>query len=100
MAAVFISHPYASDPPGNRALVARIARRLALDGHLPLPPQLLFPHFINEQLERDLALKLCLEMLALADEVRIYGSPSEGMRLEIAEAERLGIAVIEHRLVR
>lgn len=95
MAAVFISHPYASDPLGNRALVARIARRLSLDGHLPLPPQLLFPHFINEQLERDLALKLCLQLLGLADEVRAYGSPSEGMRLEIAEAERLGISVIK-----
>jgi hypothetical protein len=33
-------------------------------------------------------------MVALSDEVRVYGEPSEGMRLEIAEAERLGIPVV------
>jgi hypothetical protein len=97
MSVVFVSHPYSSDPAANRKRVAAIARRLALAGHLPLPPQLLFPHFIDEHTERDLALKLCLELLALVDQVRVYGEFSEGMRLEIREAERLGIPVIRER---
>jgi len=32
--------------------------------------------------------------VALSDEVYAYGEPTEGMRLEIAEAERLGIPVV------
>jgi hypothetical protein len=95
---IFISHPYSSSPKWNCLQVAKIARRLALEGHLPLAPQLMLPHFVDEFVERDLALKLCLGLVALADEVRVYDEPSEGMRLEIAEAERLGIPVVKGEL--
>jgi hypothetical protein len=66
-----------------------------MEGHLPLPPQLFVPGFIDEATERDLALGLCLKLVALADEVRVYGELTDGMRLEIAEANRLGIPVVE-----
>ncbi len=94
MAVIYISHPFAADPEANRKQVVQIARGLALQGHLPLAPQLLFPNFVDEAVERDLALKLCLDLIGRADEVRAYGKFSEGMRLEIAEAERLGIPVV------
>jgi hypothetical protein len=35
-----------------------------------------------------------LKLIALSDEVMTYGVPTEGMRLEIAEARRLGIPVV------
>ena len=70
-------------------------RRLALEGHLPLAPQVILPQFIDEREERDFALRLCLRLIALAEEVRVYGEVSEGMRLEMAEAERLGIPVVK-----
>ena len=94
MSVVYISHAYSSDPAGNRVRVARIARELALQGHVPLAPHLLFPSFIDEAGERDLAVKLCIELVGRADEVHTYGEVSEGMRLEVEEAERLGIPVI------
>ena len=43
-------------------------------------------------------MQLCLSLVALADEVRVYGEPSKGMRLEIAEAERLGIPVMREEV--
>ena len=98
MARIFVSHSFSWNPDANRASVARIARRLALEGHLPLGPQLLFSHFIDETTERDLALKLCLQLVALADEVQVYGEPTEGMRLEIEEARRLGIPVVKRAM--
>lgn len=39
-------------------------------------------------------MRLCLGLVVLADEVRVYGEPSAGMLEEIAEARRLGIPVI------
>ncbi len=95
MAKVFVSHPFAGNPRINGVLVASIARRLADAGHLPIAPQLYLQWFISERTERDLALKLCLQFVALSDEVRVYGEPTEGMRLEIAEARRLGIPVVD-----
>ncbi|MGH9783806.1 MAG: hypothetical protein ACRD88_06430, partial [Terriglobia bacterium] len=57
-------------------------------------PQLYLPGFLDEATERDLAMRLCLGLVVLADEVRVYGEPSAGMLEEIAEARRLGIPVI------
>jgi hypothetical protein len=97
IAAVFISHAFSSSPEANRDLVARIARRLALAGHLPLAPQLLFPHFIDETTERHIAMKLSLELLALANEIRLYGPISPGMAVELEEAFSLGIPIGSER---
>ena len=95
MQAVFISHPFSADPFGNGAAVRDLARRVALEGYLPLAPQIYLPQFINEATERDVALRLCLALVALSDEVRVYGVWSAGMKLEIAEARRLGIPVVD-----
>ena len=40
------------------------------------------------------ALSMCLRRVALADEGRVYGKPTDGVKLEIAEAERLGIPIV------
>jgi hypothetical protein len=94
MKVVFVCHPFAADPDSNQGQVARVARGVALEGHLPLAPQIYLPQFLDEATERDLALRLCLRLVALSDEVRAYGEPTAGMRVEIAEAARLGIPII------
>jgi hypothetical protein len=91
---IFISHAFSSAPGENAAAVTRLARRLTLSQVLPIAPQIYLPQFIDEATERDLALRLCLALVSLSDEVRVYGEPTAGMRLEIAEARRLGIPVI------
>jgi len=98
MSVVFVSHAFSSDPISYGRRVAEIARELSSTGHLPLAPQIYLPRFLNEETERDLALRLCLELVGLADEVWVYGEPTDGMRLEIAEAERLGIPVVRKEM--
>jgi hypothetical protein len=92
---VFICYPFSCDPVESQAQVAAIARQVSSEGYLPIPPQIVLPKFIDEATVRDLALKLCLALVALSDEVRVFGEPSAGMRLEIAEAHRLGISVVD-----
>ena len=94
MSVVFISHAFTSDPERSARNVAGIAREIVRSGHLPIAPQIYLPQFIDETAERDLALRLCLRLVRLSDEVRVFGSISEGMRLEIADARRLGIPVL------
>ena len=94
MIRVFVSHRFSEDPTANQIAVATISRGLALDGVLPIAPQIYLPQFIREADERDLALKLCLHRVRLVDVMKVHGRVSDGMRLEIAEARRLGIPVV------
>ena len=90
---VYICHPFAGDPAGNAERVRRICEELKHEC-VPLAPHLLLPSYIEEATERDLALRHCLRLLAACDEVRVYGEPTAGMRLEIEEAKRLGVPVV------
>ena len=91
---IYVCHPYRSDPKANQVQVARICRHLVRSGHLPLAPQVYLPAFLDEATERAQAIQLCLRLVGLVEEVRVYGKPSEGMRLEIAEAGRLGLPIV------
>ena len=99
MSRIFVCHFYSSDPIESQARVQQIARRIALEGHLPLAPQIYLPAFIDEKAERDLALHLGLQLVALCNELRFYGSLSAGMRLEIEEARTLGIPIVKGELL-
>jgi hypothetical protein len=68
---------------------------LSSENVVPLAPQLLLPQFIDELTERDVAIRACLRLVGLCDEVRVYGGLSQGMRAEIAEAGRLGLPVVD-----
>ena len=91
--AIYICAAFSEDPVTNMIKVRTIARCLAHAEHLPLVPHLLFPPILDEGTERQLALELCLRLVQLADELWVYGKPTEGMRLEISAAEKFGIPV-------
>jgi len=93
MKVIYICHAFAGDPRGNVARISQICAELK-DECVPLAPHLLLPAYIDEATERDLALRHCLRLLAVCDEVRVYGEPTAGMRLEITEARRLGVSVV------
>lgn len=91
---VYVCHPYADDPAGNAARVQVVCRALADAGYVPVAPQLFLPQFLDEATERETAIRLCLELVAACDELRVYGGRiSAGMRREIERAEALGIPV-------
>ena len=78
----------------NARKVRVICRSLVESGDLPIAPHLYLPAFLDEKTERDLALVLCLEIIAVCDELRVYGGTvTAGMRREIDRAEALGIPV-------
>jgi dienelactone hydrolase len=90
-----VCHPFSSDPLCHRKSVRKVCRALVMAGVVPLAPQILFPQFMHENTEREHALACCLRLVALCNELRVYGQVSEGMRREIAEACRLGIPVVD-----
>ena len=66
------------------------------EGCLPIAPHLLFPQFLNEGIEeeRRLGIAMGMELLALCDEVWVFGEATEGMAAEIASATEQGKKVI------
>ncbi len=96
---IYIAHPYCAEPAKNALRVQALAREVALGGDLPLAPQLYLPTFLSEAAEWELALRFCSKLLSLADEVWVYGDPTDGIRMEIAEAHRLGIPVVQKDLL-
>ena len=91
---VYVCHPFGGDPVRNAERVRDICADLVREGFVPIAPALYLPQFISEEKERDLALRLCLELLDECDEVRVYGSDiTDGMRAEIERAEARGIPV-------
>ena len=91
---VYVCHPFAGDVEANTGRVKVICRVLVECGLLPIAPQLYLPQFIDEAAHRDRALQLCLGLLEVCHEVRVYGGRiTSGMRQEIEHAEVLGIPV-------
>ena len=91
---VYISHPFGADPRGNAERVRKICRWLAKQGYLPLAPHIYFPQFLEEADEREVAMDFCRGMIGLADELLVFGEPTAGMKMEMEEAERIGVRVV------
>ena len=91
---VYVSHPLACNPARNVKRVRRIVQEIAAARDLPIAPHLYLTQFLSEESGRDLAIEMCLRLVGLADELRVYGEPSHGMQLEIAEATVRGIPIV------
>ena len=85
---VFISHPFSSDPEGNRVRVDIICHDLAKQGILPISPLHLFS-FMEDDLQREEILQVCFRLIDICDEVWVYGD-SEGCRREAKYAKSVG----------
>ena len=91
---IYVCHPFVADPEDNADRVRALCRVLVECGVLPVAPQIYLPQFIDEATHRDRAIQLCLGLLEVCDEVRVYGGPiTSGMRQEIEYAEALGLPV-------
>ena len=91
---IYVCHPFADNPEVNASRVQDICRDLVESDFLPIAPQIYLPAFIDELTERELAIALCLELVAVCDELWVYsGMITAGMRREIDRAKALGIPV-------
>ena len=91
---VYVCHPYSADVTGNTMAVRAICHELADEGVLPIAPQVYLPQFVDEQTERDETIAMCVQLVGLCDEIRVYGEQiSAGMFREIDHAARVGVPV-------
>lgn len=93
---IFVSSPYRGAVPHNLAVARAAARQVFDAGGVPVVPHLYIPLVLDDDLpeERDQGIAGALRLLSVCDELWAFGEPSEGMAMEIAEAERLEIPVV------
>lgn len=95
MKKVFISHPFASDPEGNREKEKKICTYLLRKGYLPISPLHLFSYVDKETHEiRGEIMKICFNLIDLADEVFMFGD-SEGCKEEELYALSKGKKIVK-----
>jgi hypothetical protein len=93
---VYVSSPYSGDITTNIAKARRYCRFVADKGHTPLAPHLLLPQFMNEKTERDMAMHMALEILAMCDAIWIFGRDmTTGMKAEFDRALNMEAMDIE-----
>lgn len=96
---VFVCSRYAGDVVRNIETAEKLCRMVALAGHVPFAPHLLYTRFLNDDdpAELEHGISLGLRFMDVCDEVWVYTGDgiSDGMRREIEHAARLGKAVIE-----
>lgn len=91
---IYVCHPFGGDPSGNADIIRRLCRGIVDDEQVPVAPQLYLPEFIDEELERERALDLCLELVRSCDELRVFGSRiTGGMQRELAFARALRLPI-------
>lgn len=113
MKKIYVCSPYrstAKDPKRNamevrahRMLASSACGLIAAYGNLPIAPHLFFTQFLDDTnpTERELGMKLGLELLKEADEVWVFGDRvSRGMFEEIYNATDLEIPVKEFQLTK
>ncbi len=93
---VFICSPLKGNIKSNTAKARDYCRFALKEGYLPIAVHLLFPQFMDDHNrdDRELAISMGLQVLAKCNAIWVFGSYiSEGMKREIAEANRLGIII-------
>ena len=86
---VYICSKYRGDVETNVQNARRYSRYAVEEGYIPIAPHLLFPQYLDEETERDLALFMGRVLMSKCSEVWVFGDEgSEGMNEEIAYAAK------------
>jgi hypothetical protein len=93
---VFICSPLAGDVERNLENARQYSRFAVDQGAIPFAPHLLFPQFMDDgnKSQRELGIFFGMVLLGKCDEMWVFGgSPSHGMKLEIAKAQKRGLPI-------
>lgn len=91
---VYICSPYAGNIDLNTEKARKYSRFAVDNGVIPIAPHLLFPQFMVEESERDLAMFMNMVLITKCSELWVFGSHvSEGMRAEIDKAEQRNMRI-------
>ena len=98
---VYICSPYSGDTKTNTARTREYCRFAVDEGHVPVAPHLMFPQFMDEEKERELALQMDLVLLEKCDELWVFGKTmTSGMKAEIAYANNKNMKIRFFKQVR
>ena len=88
---IYVASRYAGDVDANVKAAIGYCRLVIDKGYMPVASHLLYPQILNDNdpEERELWLLFGLSLLAVCDEVWVFGTVSPGVAQEIEEAKRL-----------
>lgn len=85
---VYVCSPYSGDIEGNTEKARRFCRFAVDRGAIPMAPHLLFPQFLSEEKERELAMFMDIVLMGKCEELWVFGETfSSGMKAEIDKAK-------------
>jgi len=91
---IYVCSPYSGDIEQNVENARRYCRYVVDKGHVPVAAHLLFPQFVSEEQEREIAMELAAEVLCRCDELWAFGTHiSSGMYAEMELAKAVGMRV-------
>ena len=91
---VYICSPYAGEVAANVENARRYSRFAGDAGYMPIAPHLLFPQFLSEETERELAIFMDLVLLGKCEQLWVFGGEvSDGMRREIGKAKQKNMTI-------
>ncbi len=86
---VYVCSPFSGDTQANTEKARRCSRFAVCRGAIPITPHLLFPQFLSEDTERELAMFMDMVLLTKCEQLWVFGNAvSEGMRREIEKAKK------------
>lgn len=90
MKLIYVCSPYRGNIEENVKKAQKYSRYVVEQKAVPLAPHLLFPQFVSEDNEREIAIDMNTVLLQRCDELWVFGSTySNGMLCEIDEAKKL-----------
>lgn len=91
---VYICSPFSGDISGNIERTKKYSRYAVDSKAIPIAPHLLFPQFMDDGTERELALFMDMVLLGRCEELWLFGEQvTEGMSAEIAKAKRKNMKI-------
>ncbi|MDD6488505.1 MAG: DUF4406 domain-containing protein [Clostridia bacterium] len=91
---VYICSPFSGNISENIGKARKYSRYAVDRNAIPIAPHLLFPQFMDENTERDLAMFMDIVLLTKCEELWVFGEYiSKGMAAEIRKAERKQIRI-------
>lgn len=91
---VYICSPFSGDISGNIERTKKYSRYAVDSKAIPIAPHLLFPQFMDDDAERELALFMDMVLIGKCEELWVFGElVTEGMSAEIAKAKRKNMKI-------
>lgn len=91
MKIIYVCSPYRGDLNENVRKAQKACRNVTDCNNVPIAPHLYFPQFMNEEIERELALEMNKRLIDVCDVFCVFGNEiSEGMQFELEYANLIG----------